>query len=1128
MSLSERVRITPRFQRAVRIDSDLGKAEPLLGFQCTATFSRAITTICEHFGTTGQAAYTITGPFGSGKSSLLVAFGSALGPRGKAREIAQSALGSAVTKAITKNMPPGPRGWRVVPIIGARLPPASLVVDALEDAKLVRSRDDRRKHPNDANVLDTIKRVAQQPKHAGLVLVIDELGKALEYLAATGGDLQFFQNLAELASRSDGRLLVVGILHQAFDEYVGRAGRGVRDEWAKVQGRYLDIPLSVTGQEQTELLSKAINSERVPKRQTELAQTVNALLHRKLPDTSSAEAIHLRKCWPIHPVTACLLGAVSRRRFGQNQRSLFGFLNSYETAGFQDFLHSETDDALYTPDRLFDYLQSNLEPSILASPDGHRWALAAEALDRVQKRARTEHHVSIIKSIALLDLFRERSGLFGSLDVLDTLYPSLSRRQLVAVVSDLVTWSVITYRAHLSGYSLFAGSDFDVQAAIDDALTRIGALNLVDIRSLASLRPIVAKRHYHETGALRWFDIDVVALSDLARAIADFKPDGAMGVFLLVVPTVGETASEMKTRVKAAAAAAGRHIVLGQCKTAPRLLQLFQELNALEHIRKNRGELAGDGVARREVEARTAAVLAHLEGEVRGAFASTTWCWVEAEYEVVGLGGLTRLGSDLADAIYAHSPRIHNELLNRTKPSANAIAAQKYLLKAMVLHAATHRLGIDGFPAEGGLYEAILGKTGLHIAKGERSRFQAPAPHDAARLSALWRRTDEFLERAIREPVSATEVYHLWKEPPFGVRDGLEPVLFLAYLMTRLDRYTIYLQNQMEAELTDLTVDLLAQDPAHLTLRIYDPDARKRELFAAIRETVSTLLPKSSEINLEDVVGLARGLVALVRNQPAFSTRTLRLSKAAIAVRAAIRSANDPHLLLHETLPAALEQEVGRENPSLRELLGVLRASLTEIANVYGDTLHRFATTILRELGSEGSAAEFESLRERATRIRGLTGDFRLEAFVSRLAVYADTLTDIEGVASLAANKPPRDWSDNDVDRAELEGADLAQRFNRAEAFARVKGRQAGRHSVAFVVGLDRTPELASREFDINETERLDVLRLARQIRALTDEGRVREDVILAAIAHVGSDILSGNQGRQREAVATEQAATSS
>ena len=125
------------------------------------------------------------------------------------------------------------------------------------------------------------------------------------------------------------------------------------------QGRYIDIPLSVTNSEQIELLSRAIVSHRTPATHRDLAQTVGNLLRQYRPDVSRKVESYLQKCWPLHPVTACLLGATSRRRFGQNQRSLFGFLNSHEPAGFQDFLSGAAGDDLFTPDMLFDYLRAN-------------------------------------------------------------------------------------------------------------------------------------------------------------------------------------------------------------------------------------------------------------------------------------------------------------------------------------------------------------------------------------------------------------------------------------------------------------------------------------------------------------------------------------------------------------------------------------------------------------------------------------------------------------------------------------------------------------------------------------------------------------------------------------------------
>ena len=90
MSLTERVRIAARFQRAVRIDLDLHSPAILDGFVCTATFARALTTMADQWANTAQAAFTWTGPYGGGKSSLITALAALLGPKGRRREQARS------------------------------------------------------------------------------------------------------------------------------------------------------------------------------------------------------------------------------------------------------------------------------------------------------------------------------------------------------------------------------------------------------------------------------------------------------------------------------------------------------------------------------------------------------------------------------------------------------------------------------------------------------------------------------------------------------------------------------------------------------------------------------------------------------------------------------------------------------------------------------------------------------------------------------------------------------------------------------------------------------------------------------------------------------------------------------
>jgi hypothetical protein len=263
-------------------------------------------------------------------------------------------------------------------------------------------------------VIEKLKAAAAEAPGAGLIVIIDEMGKFLEHAALGDADVYFFQQLAEAAARSNRRLIVIGILHQAFDDYAHRLAREVRDEWLKIQGRFADVPLNVVGEEQIGLIGHAIEAD-APLSIRPIAGGIAAAIRRNRPGTGSNLDQELVDCWPLHPVVACLLGPLSRRRFGQNQRSVFGFLNSAEPHGFQDFLRimPADGDQTYQPCMLWDYLRANLEPSILASPDGHRWSLAVEAVERCEARGGDLDHLQLVKTIALIDLFASLENRVG-------------------------------------------------------------------------------------------------------------------------------------------------------------------------------------------------------------------------------------------------------------------------------------------------------------------------------------------------------------------------------------------------------------------------------------------------------------------------------------------------------------------------------------------------------------------------------------------------------------------------------------------------------------------------------------------------------------------------------------------
>src|SRR5690606_17179403 len=122
--------------------------------------------------------------------------------------------------------------WDVLALTGRRASLSAALAQAagasFSDATLEAIKDDR-------VLIEELEAHAREK--GGLLIVIDELGKFLEHAMASSGDVHILQDLAERAARSEGRLVVVGILHQSFEQYAGRLNRSGRDEWAKVQGR---------------------------------------------------------------------------------------------------------------------------------------------------------------------------------------------------------------------------------------------------------------------------------------------------------------------------------------------------------------------------------------------------------------------------------------------------------------------------------------------------------------------------------------------------------------------------------------------------------------------------------------------------------------------------------------------------------------------------------------------------------------------------------------------------------------------------------------------------------------------------------------------------------------------------
>ena len=935
------------------------------------------------FPRTGQGAFTWTGPYGSGKSSLAVALSALLSRDAALRKSAKNIFGPSFTKKTRTGLQATAKGRCIIPVVGRRDNPATVIGEALQKAGVVARRP--RGGWTESKVIAHLAKDAVSDEHDGVVLFIDEMGKFLEAAAQNDADVYILQQLAEAASRSKGRFLIIGVLHQAFDEYAHRLSHEMRDEWAKIQGRFIDLVVNAAGEEQIDLIARAIECNPPSEAAASLpAKKVAACVHRERTEEITLLADMLGACWPLHPVTACLLGPVSRRRFGQNQRSVFGFLNSSEPHGFQDFLKQATDGDLYGPDRLWDYLRVNLEPSILASPDGHRWALAVEALERCESLGGSLLDIRLLKTIAVIDLFKERSGIVANVDLLASCFPETSRKKLQEAFFRLNKGSFIILKKFLGAYAVFAGSDFDIEQATQDALDDIDKVDFQSLNTLAGLHPILAKRLYHKTGVLRWFDVKMVPACDLLEHATRFEPKGgSTGQFLLAIPTKGETEQQATDFCwQAAPYDKDGDTIVGIAEKSNVIVSLARELLALDRVKNDHPELAGDPVARREVSARYATAQALLEAKLRQAFDHALWFHKDEEPKRYRHLALNHLASDLADRRFEKSPQLHNELLNRQKPSASAVSAQNNLLRRMVLHESEERLGIEGFPAEGGLFVSMLEATGLYTQDKDKKtwRFSSPveSKNDPRNLAPMWKAALEHVQEHAGRTVAVSELFDLWRKPPYGIMNGLMPIFAVAFLLSQKDKLAVYREGLFRARFDDVDVEYLAKKPASIQVRWMDMDDTARRLLSDMADIVRSLDCTNTLVHLKPL-DVARGLVAIYDDLPQWTKRTMQLSANARRIRDIFKQAKDPNKLIFDDIPGTFGEKIASaDEKSLRRITKSMREGLEELIAAYPAMLHRLRDIMLAELRvpntSPSSMAELHARAETYGRYPGTSG----------------------------------------------------------------------------------------------------------------------------------------------------------
>ncbi|MCI0724324.1 MAG: hypothetical protein L0338_35975 [Acidobacteria bacterium] len=1069
--VSDLFRIRNRFLRSAHLERDFQDPSAFSGYVLTDFARSCLGRVAYGLKPrSGQRAWRVTGDYGSGKSSfalllahLFAGYASSLRPEIR-RAVDYHELGVSRPHFLPVLVTCSRQalGISILQSVHSALVQAYGRVAKSRLAGHVQSLIDSRQEPTEEEVYELIlevnRRIISDSKSKGLLLILDELGKFLEFAALhpERQDIYLLQRLAEAASRSgDEPLFVVCLLHQGFNAYADILNQPAQREWEKIAGRFEEIVFNQPVEQVTNLIASALNvsTQEIPR--GEIAKLKHAMGRIiEIGWFGSPAKKSLLDCaprlYPLHPTVLPVLIRVFRR-FGQNERSLFSFLLSNEPFGLQAFAQRGIRSGeRYRLHNFYDYVRMNFGHRIAVHSYRSHWNLIDSVIESFSTE--DEIQVKVLKTVGILNLLNDADLLPRQEAIVCAISgdDAAEQTRVRAALDRLHRESRILYdRGRARGLCLWPHTSVDLEKAYDDACRAVDTPQRVAalIKDSLETRGIVARRHYIETGNLRHWDVRYCSVMQLGEFVAQATSQSDGVVLVPLCETIEERKAVLDF-VNRPDVRERPNMVLAVPQPLNNLGGLVQEMKRWEWVSTNTLELNADKYAREEVSRQKAAAHLQLQKRIQSFIG-----WKQLNGQMMlewfhqgslldlkdGRQLLARL-SRIFDDVYAEAPRIHNELVNRRNPSSAAAAARMRLIERMFTNRTEIFLGMDSQkkPPEMSMYLSVLKSTGLHQKHGDS--WQIGEPHhrrDRCNVLPALRRIREIVQAQPDSRINVAGLFEQLRKPPYGVRDGIIPLFLTVFAIAHDKDIAFYKDGSFVRELSGEAMLVLTKAPERFDIQYCKIEGVRAQLFQKLLAVLEIKQSRDREAELLDVV---KKLCVFVAQLPTYVVNTRKLSPVALAVRDVILNAREPAKLVFAGLPQAcgfdpIGTDVNKNKP-VHLFVNTLKGALDELRAAFPCLQDRIRGEISRafDLPSQFPRSRTE-LAARAQEVLLTVTESKLRAFCLRL--MDDKLPEsdwLESVGSYLALKPPSKWHDMEEDLFSSELAQFATRFRRVES----------------------------------------------------------------------------------------------
>ena len=783
-------------------------------------------------------------------------------------------------------------------------------------------------------------------KNSLLVLMVDEFGKFLEYAAKHNPEkeLYFLQRLAEFVNDNSSNIVLLTTLHQNFDAYSFALNSAQRQEWLKVKGRFRELTFNEPVEQLLLLAGERLSQDEILTIDREIVQQSSQLFLKTKsfafkPDFAESLA---PKLYPLDLFTASS-ATLAMQRYGQNERSLFSFLEGTEHTGIRG-QYDRRSNPFYNLANLYDNLIFNYYSLINSkyNPDFAAWASIKGALERAENEAEENlltDCLKLIKTVGLLNIFASKGANLSEEFLLEYAETCLGINQAEQALKSLTDRKILFYRNYQNRFIIIEGTDVDIEWELLQAGDQVGEIE--DAVSLLnkhfSFPAVFAKEYYYKTGTPRIFEFVISK-----QPAIDLTPTGDTDGYVNLI--FDEKLSLEKVK-EVSIKCSDKAILYGVLKNTAAIRDLLKEIEKTKKTIEN--VATEDRVAQRELEN----ILHHQEtllnhyimNSLYGNSNELVWVFNGVVLSIQSKRDLNRCLTKICTEVYYGTPIYRSELVNRSKLSSQIHTAKRSFFRQLVNHLQDEDLGFekDKFPPEKTIYLTLLRENGL-VPDPQASSSPVKIGEDSG-FKTLWEHGEDFLEKAKKHRLPLTEFADSLAKPPFKLKQGLIDFWLPTFLFLKRDDFALFGNNIYIPELREEVLELLAKSPKDYYIKTFDVEGVRLDIFNRYRQFLNQTI--KGRLDNRIFVETIRPFLSFYRGLPEYAKHTNRLKKESLAIRNVIATAKDPEKTFFEDFPSALGMSLNQLKKSpeiLGDYINRLQDSIREIRTCHDELVNRF------------------------------------------------------------------------------------------------------------------------------------------------------------------------------------------